>query len=661
MLHFIIFAPLLGSVFSGFFYKKFNEKTVLYFTTSLIFISSVFSWIAFFSLDLSSIERVILFKWMESGSLVVNWEIRLDSLTTVMLTVVTTISAFVHLYSLGYMAHDPNWEDSENYKSRFFSYLSFFTFTMLMLVTSNNFVQLFFGWEGVGLASYLLIGFYYKKSTANKAAMKAFIVNRIGDIGLALAIFCTFYYVNSLNFDDLFLNAPIIAEKKVEILFFKFDALEFIVILFFLGAMGKSAQFFLHTWLPDAMEGPTPVSALIHAATMVTAGVFLVCRLSPVIEYTSVASNIIVLVGVVTALFAGTVALVQNDVKRIIAYSTCSQLGFMFSAAGIGLYQAAMFHLFTHAFFKALLFLCSGSIIHSMHHQQDIRTYGGLRKKLPITFYSMMIGTLAITGVGIPLSYDLFHLPIGFSGFVSKDSIIEGIYASKNESAFIYFIFITLAAFLTSLYSWRLIILTFFGDYRGKREYFDNAKEDSRSINITLIILSFCSIFVGIIFYNVFLGNKAEYFFSQSIFLLPSNTILSDLHYIPVWAKLTPLFSMILGALIAFIFYVQKPNLPKVFSENQNILYKFLINKWYFDEIYNVVFVKSSKWLGNFFWKTGDEKVIDGVINYISLTFIPNLTRFVGRLQTGLIYHYAFAIFIGLVSILTYFLVSMGG
>ena len=500
MLHFIIFAPLLGSVFSGFFYKKFNEKTVLYFTTSLIFISSVFSWITFFSLDLSSIERIILFKWMESGSLVVNWEIRLDSLTTVMLTVVTTISAFVHLYSLGYMSHDPNWEDSENYKSRFFSYLSFFTFTMLMLVTSNNFVQLFFGWEGVGLASYLLIGFYYKKSTANKAAMKAFIVNRIGDIGLALAIFCTFYYVNSLNFDDLFSNAPIIAEKNVELLFFKFNALEFIVILFFLGAMGKSAQFFLHTWLPDAMEGPTPVSALIHAATMVTAGVFLVCRLSPVIEYTSVASNIIVLVGVVTALFAGTVALVQNDVKRIIAYSTCSQLGFMFSAAGIGLYQAAMFHLFTHAFFKALLFLCSGSIIHSMHHQQDIRTYGGLRKKLPITFYSMMIGTLAITGVGIPLSYDLFHLPIGFSGFVSKDSIIEGIYASKDESAFIYFIFITFAAFLTSLYSWRLIILTFFGEYRGKREYFDNAKEDSRSINITLIILSFCSIFVGIIF-----------------------------------------------------------------------------------------------------------------------------------------------------------------
>ena len=661
MLHFIIFAPLLGSIFSGFFYKKFNEKTVLYFTTSLIFISSVFSWITFFSLDLSSIERIILFKWMESGSLVVNWEIRLDSLTTVMLTVVTTISAFVHLYSLGYMSHDPNWEDSENYKSRFFSYLSFFTFTMLMLVTSNNFVQLFFGWEGVGLASYLLIGFYYKKSTANKAAMKAFIVNRIGDIGLALAIFSTFYYVNSLNFDDLFLNAPIIAEKNIEILFFKFNALEFIVILFFLGAMGKSAQFFLHTWLPDAMEGPTPVSALIHAATMVTAGVFLVCRLSPVIEYTSVASNVIVLVGVVTALFAGTVALVQNDVKRIIAYSTCSQLGFMFSAAGIGLYQAAMFHLFTHAFFKALLFLCSGSIIHSMHHQQDIRTYGGLRKKLPITFYSMMIGTLAITGVGIPLSYDLFHLPIGFSGFVSKDSIIEGIYASKDESAFIYFIFITFAALLTSLYSWRLIILTFFGEYRGKREYFDNAKEDSKSINITLIILSFCSIFVGIIFYDVFLGKKAEYFFSQSIFLLPSNTILSDLHYIPVWAKLTPLLSMIIGALIAFIFYVQKPNLPKVFSENQNILYKFLINKWYFDEIYNVVFVKSSKWLGNFFWKTGDEKIIDGIINYISLTFIPNLTRFVGRLQTGLIYHYAFAIFIGLVSILTYFLVSMGG
>ncbi|MFL2802522.1 MAG: NADH-quinone oxidoreductase subunit L [Paracoccaceae bacterium] len=661
MLQLIIFAPLLGSVFSGFFYRRFNENVVLSLTTFLIFLSCLGSWITFFSLDFNSVEQIILIKWMESGSLVVNWEVRLDSLTTIMLVVITTISAFVHLYSFGYMGHDPNWEDFEKYKPRFFSYLSLFTFAMLMLVTSNNFVQLFFGWEGVGLASYLLIGFYYKKSTANIAAIKAFIVNRIGDIGLALAIFCTFYYVRSLDFDDLFVMAPDIADKTIEVLFFKFNALEFIVILFFLGAMGKSAQFFLHTWLPDAMEGPTPVSALIHAATMVTAGVFLLCRLSPAIEFTSLASNLIVLVGVLTAFFAGTVALVQNDVKKIIAYSTCSQLGFMFSAAGIGLYQAAMFHLFTHAFFKALLFLCAGSIIHSMHHQQDIRTYGGLRRKLPITFYSMMIGTFAITGVGIPLSYDLFNLPLGFSGFVSKDSIIEGIYASNNHNTFVYFLFIIFSAFLTSLYSWRLIILTFFGEYRGKRKYFDNAEENSKSINITLIILSICSIFVGVIFYDFFLGKKAEYFFSQSIYVLPTNTILSDLHYIPVWAKLTPFLSMIVGLFLAFIFYIHKPNLPQVFSKNQNILYNFLLNKWYFDEIYNAIFVKSSRWLGHIFWKIGDEKIIDGFINFISLIFIPTLTKFVGRIQTGFIYHYAFAIFIGLVSILTYFLVSIGG
>ena len=333
----------------------------------------------------------------------------------------------------------------------------------------------------------------------------------------------------------------------------------------------------------------------------------------------------------------------------------------MFAAAGIGLYQAAMFHLFTHAFFKALLFLCAGSIIHSMHHQQDIRYYGGLRKKLPITFYSMLIGTLAITGLGIPLSYDLFHLPVGFSGFVSKDAIIEGIYASKNDSAFIYFLLITICTLLTSLYSWRLIILTFFGDYKGKIEYFNHAVEDSKSINITLIFLSICSILVGVIFYDIFLGKKAEYFFSQSLFISPDNTVFYDLHYIPKWAKLTPFLAMIAGLVLALYFYVIKPKLPQIFSNNQKILYRFLLNKWYFDELYNFLFVKSSRWLGTFFWKTGDERIIDGFINFISLTFIPTITKYVGRLQTGFIYHYAFAIFIGLVTILTYFVVSIGG
>ena len=660
MLQAILFGPLLGAVLTGFFYKQLGEQLVIFISVILLFIAALFSWFVFFELDHTQVKEIVFFTWIKSGELKVEWGIRLDSLTAIMLVVINTISAFVHLYSIGYMSHDPNWGIKEQYRARFFSYLSLFTFAMLMLVTSNNLVQLFFGWEGVGLASYLLIGFYYKKQSANSAAVKAFVVNRVGDVGLALAIFSTFLMVGSLSFSELFAAAPRLSELQMKFWVLELTAIEFIAILFFVGAMGKSAQLFLHTWLPDAMEGPTPVSALIHAATMVTAGVFLVCRLSPIMEYAPSAANFITLIGVSTAVFAGTIALVQNDIKRIIAFSTCSQLGFMFAAAGIGLYQGAMFHLFTHAFFKALLFLCAGSIITSMHHEQDIRNYGGLRKKLPIAFWSMIIGTLSITGVGIPLSYDLFHLPFGFSGFVSKDAILEGMFASKSYSSLSSFWFLLFAAFITTLYSWRLIIFTFFGSHRGNLEYYEQAQESSKTINITLISLSLGSLFVGVVFFNTFLGEGSEEFFSRSLFIDPSNRVLHDLHYIPYWAKMAPFIAMLIAFSVAWICFFWRPKISKDFADNQKILYKFLANKWYFDEIYEYLFVMPARWLGFKFWKIGDEKIIDGFLNFIALNLLPKLTQFAGRLQSGYIFHYAFAIFIGLAAILTYFLISFG-
>ena len=660
MLQTILFAPLLGSILAGLFHKQLGERFVVLATITLLFVSAIFSWVLFLGMDHSEVREVILFKWIESGLLSANWAIRLDTLTGVMLVVINTISAFVHLYSVGYMAHDPHWGSGEIYKPRFFSYLSLFTFAMLMLVTSNNLAQLFFGWEGVGLASYLLIGFYYKKGSANRAAIKAFVVNRAGDFGLALAIFSSFFMVGSLQFNDLFVAAPKLSESSITFLSIELSAIEFIAFLFFLGAMGKSAQLFLHTWLPDAMEGPTPVSALIHAATMVTAGVFLVCRLSPIMEYAPHATNFITIIGVATSFFAGTVALVQNDIKRVIAFSTCSQLGFMFAAAGIGLYQAAMFHLFTHAFFKALLFLCAGSIINSMHHEQDIRYFGGLRKKLPIVFWSMIIGTLAITGVGIPLSYDLFHLPLGLSGFVSKDAILEGMFAANTYPSTVSFWFLLFSTFLTSLYSWRLIILTFLGAPRGNLENYNNAEEKSKTINITLACLSLGSIFAGVSFFNVFLGNSSEEFFSKALFIHSSNHILHDLHYIPHWAKVTPFLAMLLGCLLSFLFFYWRPQLSNYLARNQKILHKFLQNKWYFDEIYDYLLVRSARWFGTKFWKIGDERCIDGFINFVALNLLPKLTALAGKFQSGYIFHYAFAIFVGLTAILTYFLISLG-
>ena len=457
----ILFAPLIGAILCGFGWRALGERGALLCSTALIFLSALLSWVVFFQFETDAV--LPLFRWIASGTLITDWAIRVDRLSVIMLVVITTVSALVHLYSWGYMDKDPQWRDGESYRPRFFAYLSLFTWMMLMLVTADNLLQLFFGWEGVGLASYLLIGFYYRKPTANAAAIKAFVVNRVGDFGFALGIFGLFYLTGSINF-DVILDPHVaqnMATQTITFLSWQVNALEIVTLLLFVGAMGKSAQLFLHTWLPDAMEGPTPVSALIHAATMVTAGVFLICRISPLLEYATFTPNFIVIIGASTAFFAATVGLVQNDIKRVIAYSTCSQLGYMFVAAGIGAYQVAMFHLLTHAFFKALLFLGAGSVIHAMHHQQDMRYYGNLRRKIPITFITMLIGTLAITGVGIPLTH------YGFAGFFSKDAIIESAFAAGFGTAQYGFVLLVLAAGMTSFYSWRLMFMTFYGTRKG--------------------------------------------------------------------------------------------------------------------------------------------------------------------------------------------------
>ncbi len=459
----ILFAPLAGALLCGFGWRLFGEEAAQWIATGLLFLACLLSWVVFLTFDGETLHIEIL-RWIESGSLSTDWAIRLDRLTAIMLIVITTVSALVHLYSMGYMAHDDNFRDGESYRPRFFAYLSLFTFAMLMLVTADNLVQMFFGWEGVGLASYLLIGFYFRKPSANAAAIKAFVVNRVGDFGFALGIFALFFMVDSIRMDDIFAAAPRLATTNIFFGWEHFNAANFIALLLFIGAMGKSAQLFLHTWLPDAMEGPTPVSALIHAATMVTAGVFLVCRMSPLFEYAPEVKSFVVFIGATTAFFAATVGLVQWDIKRVIAYSTCSQLGYMFVAAGVGVYSAAMFHLLTHAFFKALLFLCAGSVIHAMHHEQDMRNYGGLRKKIPYTFWAMVIGTLAITGVGIPLTN------IGFAGFLSKDAIIESAWAGGAGMPRYAFWMLVISALFTSFYSWRLIFLTFYRRAAGAEE-----------------------------------------------------------------------------------------------------------------------------------------------------------------------------------------------
>ncbi len=689
-----LFAPLIGALLCGFGWRFMGERAGQVLATALVFLAAFLSWVIFLTFD-GETQQIHLLTWIQSGTLDTEWAIRLDRLTAIMLVVVNTVSALVHLYSFGYMAHDENWGHNEAYRARFFAYLSFFTFAMLALVTADNLVQMFFGWEGVGVASYLLIGFYYRKASANAAAIKAFVVNRVGDFGFALGIFGLFYLTDSVRMDDVFAAAPALAETQLHFLWTDWNAANLIGVLLFIGAMGKSAQLFLHTWLPDAMEGPTPVSALIHAATMVTAGVFLVCRMSPLYEFAPEAKMMIVVVGASTAFFAATVGLVQNDIKRVIAYSTCSQLGYMFVAAGCGVYSVAMFHLFTHAFFKAMLFLGAGSVIHSMHHEQDMRNYGGLRKKIPLTFAAMMIGTLAITGVGIPLT------EIGFAGFLSKDAVIETAWVGSSFA----FPLLVIAAFMTSFYSWRLMFMTFYGTPRGDQHAHDHAHESPLSMLVPLGVLAIGAVFSGMIWYGSFFGDEAELrdWFAMApgvehaatsgaetaavegeaapaeanaatataepvagadhavavapqgaIYMGPDNTVIAEAHEAPVWVKVSPFIAMLLGLALAWQFYIRRPDLPGKLARQQAPLNRFLLNKWYFDELYDLIFVRPAHWLGNFLWKRGDGNVIDGFLNGVAMGIVPFFTRLAGRAQSGYLFHYAFAMVLGIAALITW-------
>ena len=609
-------------------------------TTGLLFVTAVLSWISFVDVGfLHHDARIALFPWITSGELQVAWSLRIDTLTAVMLVVVTTVSSLVHLYSIGYMDEDP-------YRPRFFGYLSMFTFAMLMLVTADNLVQLFFGWVGVGLASYLLIGFWYQKPSANAAAIKAFIVNRIGDFGFALGIFAAFMMIGSVDLETIFAGAPGLTGKTITLFAWNVDALTLICLFLFMGAMGKSAQFLLHTWLPDAMEGPTPVSALIHAATMVTAGVFMVARLSPLFELAPTAQTFVMFIGATTAFFAATIGLVQNDIKRIVAYSTCSQLGYMFVAMGAGAYSVGMFHLFTHAFFKALLFLGSGSVIYAMHHEQDIRMMGGLWRKIPFTFAVMCVGTLALTG--FPL----------FAGNFSKDAIIESAYVSHNPAATYAFILTVVSAGLTAFYSWRLIFKTFFGEPHDQ-EHYEAAHESPLWMLIPLFVLAAGSILSGFPFKELFAGNGVEEFFRDSVKMHPH--IIEEMEQIPLAIKSLPFLMMSIGLVISIIFYIQRPYIPEELAEQQPMLYQFLLNKWYFDELYDLIFVRPTKRIGYFLWKYGDGWLIDGFGPDGVSARVLDVTRNVVKIQTGYLYHYAFAMLIGAAGLITWFMFGFGG
>jgi len=611
-------------------------------TTALLLTSAALAWVTFVDVALMHHDlRVVLTSWIDSGDLRINWALRVDTLTAVMLVVVTTVSSLVHLYSIGYMNEDPN-------RPRFMAYLSLFTFAMLMLVTSDNLVQLFFGWEGVGLASYLLIGFWYQKPSANAAAIKAFVVNRVGDFGFALGIFAIFALVGSTDFETIFAGAPGLVGKTIHLFHWDVDALTLTCLLLFMGAMGKSAQFLLHTWLPDAMEGPTPVSALIHAATMVTAGVFMVARLSPLFELAPHAKAFVMLIGGTTALFAATVGLVQNDIKRVVAYSTCSQLGYMFVAMGAGAYSVGIFHLFTHAFFKALLFLGSGSVILAMHHEQDMRNMGGLWRKIPFTYATMVIGTLALTG--FPLT----------AGYFSKDAIIESAFAanSSNPFAFYGFLCTVIAAGLTSFYSWRLIFMTFHGKPHDEHHY-EAAHESPLVMLIPLAVLSIGSFAAGFPFKELFAGHGVGEFFGSA--LKVDEHVMEGMHHIPHWIGFLPTLMMLAGLAMAYLFYIAKPYLPVELAHQQPLLYKFLLNKWYFDELYDVIFVRPAKWLGYTLWKKGDGMLIDGLGPDGVSKRVLDVTRGVVKLQTGYLYHYAFAMLIGAAGLITWFMFGLGG
>ena len=637
MEYFILFLPLTAAILSGFFSKLIGEKFCNYITCLFTTISAILSIIIFYNVIINGYENNLLIaKWINSGSLQVNWSIKIDTLSAVMLVVVNSISSLVHIYSIGYMSHDPH-------KPRFMAYLSLFTFAMLTLVTSDNFLQLFFGWECVGLCSYFLIGFWFKKNSANSAAIKAFLVNRVGDFGFALGIFLIFYLFGTVNYDEVFQKISLFINDELNFLGIKVNSIDLICILLFIGAMGKSAQFFLHTWLPDAMEGPTPVSALIHAATMVTAGVFLVVRCSPIYEYSEFALSIVTIIGMTTAIFAGSVALVQDDIKKIIAYSTCSQLGYMFFATGVGAYNVAMFHLFTHAFFKALLFLGAGSVIHAFHEEQNINNMGGVKDKLPVTYALMLIGTLALTG--FPL----------LSGFFSKDAIIEFAYL-KNSSLGYYAASIGIfTALLTSIYSWRLIFKTFHGDYNNHSIKIEKIHESPMVMTIPLIILAIGSIFAGYFFKDLFIGFEKSYqFWNSSIFFLEP---LSSEHPPKWFIFLTPTLVTV-SIPIAYYFFVKRKDLLPVIVDNNRPFYNFLKNKWYFDEIYEFLFVKSLKKIGLYFWKKIDGLVIDRFGPDGISSIIKILSNKAVKFQSGYIYQYAFIMLVGFSALLTYLIIK---
>jgi NADH-quinone oxidoreductase subunit L len=671
----IVFLPLLAAIVGGLGNRMLGNTAVKVLTTGALFVSCALSWPIFLGFVSGSAEPYVVpvLQWVQSGSLNFDWALRVDTLTAVMLVVITSVSALVHLYSWGYMDEDPD-------QPRFFAYLSLFTFAMLMLVTADNLVQMFFGWEGVGLASYLLIGFWFRKPSASAAAIKAFVVNRVGDLGFMLGIFGTFLVFNTVSIPEILVRAPSMAGSTIGFLGYRLDTMTVLCILLFIGAMGKSAQLGLHTWLPDAMEGPTPVSALIHAATMVTAGVFMVCRLSPMFETSETAMNVVTYVGAATCLFAATVGTTQWDIKRVIAYSTCSQLGYMFFAAGVGAYGAAMFHLFTHAFFKALLFLGAGSVIHAMHHEQDMRYYGGLRKHIPLTFWAMLAGTLAITGVGI------YWLHAGFAGFHSKDAILEAAFASGSESGrFAFWVGVT-AALLTSFYSWRLMFLTFWGKPRwDQSEHIQHAMHDSGhdahhghddhahdahashdgtagyhphesplSMLVPLALLSLGAVFAGWVFSHAFLDSAA--FWKGSIAY--NEHLMHAMHEVPLWVKLSATVVMLLGLFTAWLAYIKNTSLPAAFVAQFGVVHTFFYNKWYFDELYDFLFVRPAFWLGDKFWKLGDIGLIDRFGPNGAAWVVAQGSGYARRIQSGYLYSYALVMLLGLVAAVSWVIVQ---
>ena len=634
----ILFLPMLGAIFAGFFGRLVGARASEVVTTALVLVTAVLSWLAFYQIAIQGQEvRIELVRFVESGALKSMWSLRIDTLTAVMLVVVTNVSGLVHLYSIGYMEDDPS-------RPRFFAYLSLFTFAMLALVTADDFLQLFFGWEGVGLASYLLIGFWYHKPSANAAAIKAFIVNRVGDFGFALGIFAVFTLFNSIQYDTVFASAPDQVGKTMEFLGFQVDALTLICLLLFMGAMGKSAQFLLHTWLPDAMEGPTPVSALIHAATMVTAGVFMVARISPLFELAPIALGFVAIIGATTAFFAATVGLVQTDIKRVVAYSTCSQLGYMFAAEGVGAYNAGIFHLFTHASFKALLFLGAGAVIHTLHHEQDLRRMGALRKVLPFTWATMLVGTLSLTG--FPFT----------AGFVSKDAIIEATYAAHSQVGTYAFVLTLVSAILTSFYSWRLMFLAFEGKPREPKDVLEHAHEPPWTMGLPLILLALGSLLAGGLFAHLFIGGAQAEFWRGS---LVSHA--GEAHEAPLWVALAPTVAMAAGFGVAWYFYITNPLVPFGLAKRFRGAYLFLLNAWYFDALYDALFVRPAKRLGRLLWKTGDGAIIDGIGPDGIAARVIDITNRVVKLQSGYIYHYAFVMLVGVAIIITYFIFASGG